>query len=169
MFGSVVIIAVAWIAIGYGLRSKKQAGSVLLSLGRSTRHKMFLFFAGLWILLLVSPLWDLVEAGTELDGVFDFLGMLSFGVFILFLGWSGPQILEAGIFSDGQLLKWERIESYELGERTLIVRISRWKRRWSVGPKVLIYRVRPLQKDAVNDLLAQHVSGATVEPGNGTR
>ena len=153
----IFIIVTMGALIGYLLWSKRQAGSVLLKLGRSKTNKLFLGWGVVMILIAIS---DLVEAGIELTEVFGPLGMLLFGVSVLLLGWSGLEIREAGIFSDGQLLKWERIESYDFGEKTLIVT---WKRRWYDLRTGFSYRVPPLQKDAVRDLLAQHVSGTTAQ------
>lgn len=152
---SIVVTVIVWIAIGYGLWCKRQAGSVLLSLGRLSRHKMFLVLGVLVILALIPFVWDLLRAGAELKEVSYVLTGLSVGVYWLFSGLSGLEIREAGIFCDGRLLKWERIESYEWEEKALTVRV---KRRW---PRTVSYPVPPLHRHAVNDLFAQHASGAT--------
>ncbi len=137
------------ILIGYGLWRRGQAGSVLLNPGRSSSHKMFVVLGGLFMLLSIVELVELLlGAGTELTEVFLPLGMLSFGAYFLFIGWSGVEFREAGIFSFGQLVKWERIESYEFGVKTLTVR-QRW---WF---QTVNLPVRPLYKDAVSDLLAR--------------
>ncbi len=151
---SIVVTVIVWIAIGYGLWCKRQAGSVLLSLGWSSRHKMFLVLGVLVILALIPFVWDLLRAGAELKEVSYVLTGLSVGVYWLFSGWSGVEFREAGIFSFGQLVKWERIESYEWGEKAVTV-TPRW---WF---KTVNIPVPPLHKDAVSDLLARHVSGAT--------
>ena len=62
MFGFIVIVASVWILIGYWLWSKRQAGSKLLNLGRSRRHKVALLFGVLYMLLAIVGL--LFEAGT---------------------------------------------------------------------------------------------------------
>lgn len=147
----IVVLATMLAVVGYLLWSKRRAGPVLLSLGRSKTQKLTLGFGILMILIAIT---DLVEAGIQLSEVFGPLGMLLFGVTILLSGWSGSQIREAGIFSDGQLLKWERIEFYELGEKTLHVGRKKQWFNWRTAH----YPVPPHQKQAVNDLLAQHVS-----------
>lgn len=155
-----LLIAGFPILIGYGLWRRRQAGSVLMNLGRSSRHKMFLGIGVLLILLsIVELVSSFVENGTDAVDVSSIVWGLSFGVFFLFMGLSGLEIREAGIFSDGQLLNWERIESYEWGEKALTVRLKRW---WF---KTVSFPVPRLHRDAVSDLLAQHISGATVEPG----
>ena len=149
-----LFIAGIWLAMGYGLWRRRQAGSVLLNLGRSSRHKMSL---GIGVLMIFYSIVQLVsffvDNAADAVDVSSIVWGLSFGVFFLFVGLSG-EIREAGIFSDGQLLKWERIKSYEWGEKALTVRL---KRRWF---KTVSFPVPPLHRDAVSDLFAQHVSSA---------
>lgn len=83
---SIVVTVAVWIAIGYGLWCKRQAGSVLLSLGRLSRHKMFLVLGVLVILALIPFVWDLLRAGAELKEVSYVLTGLSVGVYWLFSG-----------------------------------------------------------------------------------
>jgi hypothetical protein len=152
MFGFIVIVASVWILIGYWLWSKKQAGSKLLNLGRSRRHKVALLFGVLYMLLAIVGL--LFEAGTGLEEVSLVLMLLSLGVYLLLLGFSGSEIREAGIVGDGRLLKWKQIESYEMGEQTLTVRL---KRRWQAFRTVLSYRIHTPHKHAVNSILARYL------------
>ncbi len=66
MFGFVVIVALLWILIGYWLWSKRHAGSVLLKLGRSRRHKVALSFGVLYMLLAIVGLVGLLFEGNPL-------------------------------------------------------------------------------------------------------
>ncbi len=85
-------------------------------------------FGVLYMLLAIVGLVGLsFEAGTGLEEVSLVLMVLSLGVDLLLLGFSGSEIREAGIVGDGRLLKWKQIQSYEMGEKTLTVRL---KRRW---------------------------------------
>ncbi len=152
MFGFIVIVALLWILIGYWLWSKRQAGSVLLNLGRSRRHKVALFFGVLYMLLAIVGL--LFEAGTGLEEVSLVLMLLSLGVYLLLLGFSGSEIREAGIVGDGRRLKWNQIESYGWAEKTLTVRV---RRRWYNIRKVLSYRIRTPHTHAVNSILARYL------------
>ncbi len=155
MFGFIVIVALLWILIGCWLWSKRQAGSVLLNLGRSRRHKVALFLAGPYLLLAIVDLVRLLfEAATEMDEVFFSLVLLSLGVYLLLLGLSGSQIREAGIVGDGRCLKWNQIESYGWAEKTLTVRV---KRRWHAFRTVLSYRIHTPHKHAVNSILARYL------------
>ena len=155
MFGFIVIVALLWILIGYWLWSKRQAGSVLLNLGRSRRHKVALLFGVLYMLLAIVGLVGLsFEAGTGLEKVSLVLLLLSLGVYLLLLGFSGSEIREAGIVGDGRLLKWKQIESYDVGEKTLTVRL---KRRWHAFRTVLSYRIHTPHKHAVNSILARYL------------
>ena len=155
MFWFILIVALLWILIGCWLWSKRHAGAALLSLGRSRRHKVSLFLAGLYMLLaIVDLVWLLFEAATELDEVSFSLVLLSLGVYLLLLGFSGSEIREAGIVGDGRLLKWKQIESYEMGEKTLTIRL---KRRWYNIRTVLSYRIHTPHKHAVNSILARYL------------
>jgi len=152
MFGLIVIVALLWILIGYWLWSKRRAGSALLRLGRSRRHKVALFFGVLYMLLAIVGL--LFEAGTGLEEVSLVLTLLSLGVYLLLLGFSGSEIREAGIVGDGRLLKWEQIESWGFGEKTLTLGL---KRRWYNFRTVRSYRVHTPHKHAVNSILARYL------------
>jgi hypothetical protein len=152
MFGFIVIVASVWILIGYWLWSKKQAGSKLLNLGRSRRHKVALLFGVLYMLLAIVGI--LFEAGTGLEEVSLVLTLLSLGVYLLLLGFSGSEIREAGIVGDGRLLKWNQIESYGWAEKTLTVRLNR---RWYAFRTVLSYRVHTPHRHAVNGILARYL------------
>ena len=66
-FIDLLIIAGFPILIGYGLWRRRQAGSVLLNPGRSISHKLFLGIGGLFMLLSIVELVELLlGAGTEL-------------------------------------------------------------------------------------------------------
>ena len=155
MFGFILIVASVWILIGYWLWSKRPAGAALLSLGRSRRHKVALFLGVLYMLLAIVGLAGLsFEAGTGLEEVSLVLMLLSLGVYLLLLGFSGSEIREAGIVGDGRLLKWKQIESWGLGEKTLTLGL---KRRWYNFRTVRSYRVHTPHKNTVNSILARYL------------
>lgn len=91
---TIVAIVATVPVIGHLLWSKRQAGLVLLKLGRSRRHNLFLVGGALFILMAG---WDLLEAAPVVDA--GPLWGLFTGIFFILLGWSGPKIREAGIFS----------------------------------------------------------------------
>ncbi len=106
------------------------------------------------LLAIVGLVGLSLEARTGLDEVFFSLVLLSLGVYLLLLGLSGSEIREAGIVGDGRLLKWEQIESWGFGEKTLTLGL---KRRWYNFRTVRSYRVHTPHKNTVNSILARYL------------
>jgi|GEM_PF-4838662 hypothetical protein len=156
-----------WAYIAAWLWRKGRAGAVLLDLGRSKTHKMFLVLGGLGAVSNLIPLVGSLSVFSDESGVEDvyryFFGV-SFGICMLFLGLRRSEIREFGILYFDRFLKWKSIESYEWEGKdglTLTLRSTRrlpFCRRASFG-------IPAVQKDNVNRLLAEHVSSGT-EGGN---
>ena len=135
---------VVWLPMGYGIWSKRRAGSVLLKLGRSSRDKMGLVAAGISGLPLIGLLWGFFRSGEMKEFSEVLLGLaiaalyLPLAAYLVFFTFAGLVISESGIFANGRLVKWERIESYGLGEKTLVVT---WNRRWYEVQTGRVYEV----------------------------
>ena len=172
----------AWVTVQFSLsvvfwahivtwpRRKRQAGAVLLDLGRSSMHKFYLV-VGCFVLIGIGSVRDaLSEAGGEIgiDAISLSLFHLSVVALLLFSGLSGWKVRERGILHFDCLVKWKHIESYAWGgnggHTTLALRIRR--RLPFFG--TLRLRVPSTHKDALDSLLAEHVPSATTEAGNGT-
>ena len=156
---------------------KRQAGSVLLNLGRLTNHKMMLV-AGIWALCGIGSLVvGLLEADFELEEVSFGLFWLSGAAYLFSVGLSCLEIREGGILYSDRFVKWERVESYKWeGENNIdvilfpkrFVTLTVSVRRRLPFSRAISLSIPSIHKDAVDNLLAQYVSGATSEVGNGT-
>ena len=158
-----------WAYIGTLRWRKRRAGSVLLDLGRTRTHKMFLVIggvaAGFNMLVLGGSLWPINdELGVE--DVSRYFCWISWGVFMLLLGLRHSEIRESGIFHLDRFLKWKSIESYEWEGKDGLTLTFRAKRRLPFLRRVSL-GIPSVQKDNVNSLIAEHLSTATCESANG--
>ena len=155
-----LIVAIAWLAVGFGLWRKRRAGPVLVDIGRSKRRTLLSFGAGLALLVLISDVaWPVLRSGVVPAEISADLILVSLG--LCALGLSLPEIREAGIYSFAQHLRWERIKSYEWRDRTGHTLRVRPKRRW-LGLRTVSFTVpRPLWH-SVNDLFSECAPGSEI-------
>jgi hypothetical protein len=156
-------------------RHKRQ---VLLVLGRLT-DKVMLVNGGILALCGIGLLVvGLLEADVE-EISFISLFLLSVAAYFFSVGLSRLEIREGGIWYLGLFVKWERIESYKwegvvkndidvilYPKRFVTLTVS--VRRRLLFSRAIRLNIPSIHKDAVDSLLAQYVSGATSEVGNGT-
>ncbi|MFQ5738815.1 MAG: DUF5673 domain-containing protein [Acidobacteriota bacterium] len=82
---------------------------------------------------------------------------LPVGLIVLVSGLRGLEARENGFLRFYWFLKWERIESYEWeGERdhTLTLKVTRRLPGW----RAVSWGIPPVHKDALDNLLVEHVS-----------
>lgn len=113
------LLALAMLLLG-GLR-RKAAGPVLLDLGRSGRQ-WAVFLLGLLLLVWAVAL---VVGLHAVSGFF----LALVGLYFLFVGWSGRQIRDRGIWTNGWLVRWGELADWSLANGTLRAR-PRWRSRW---------------------------------------
>jgi len=156
-------------------RHKRQAGSVLLNLGRLTSHKGMLVAGGIWALCGIGLVVGFLETDVELKEVSFGLFWLSGAAYFFSVGLSRLEIREGGILYSDRFVKWERIESYKWGGENNIdvilfpkrfVTLTISGRQRSPFSRAISLSIPAIHKDAVDSLLAQYVSGATSEVGN---
>lgn len=149
---------------------KRQAGSVLLHPGRLTSHKSMLVAGGICVLCGIVSLVDaLLEADVELKEISCGLFWLSGAAYFFSVGLGCFEIRERGILYLGRFVKWKRVESYKWegkNDHTLTMRLR--QRLLSLANRTISLSIPSVHKDAVDSLLAQHISGAASEVRNGT-
>ena len=147
---------------------KRQAGSVLLHLGRFTSHKSILVVGGIWALCGIGSLvFGLSESNAGLKEVFYGLFWLSGAACFFSVGLSRSEIRERGILYLGRFVKWKRVESFKWegkNDHTLTI----WLRKRLLSFRTISLSIPSVHKDAVDSLLAQHISGAASEVRNDT-
>lgn len=161
IWGFIVIGMCVFIAIV--IRRKRQAGAVLLDLGRIKAVMVFWITLGsLSALGGIGSLIDvLADLGRPSSAIFFEVScvvvLLSGSVLLFFAGLSKWGITENGLFwwfFPVLFLRWDEIESYEWGGKNGHALILRLRRRW--GSKEM-FSIPPVHKDAVESLLAQYL------------
>ena len=123
--------------------------------------------AGFHILRLLGRLFEISgELGLGVEDVSRDLFWISFGAFFLFLGLSHFEIREYGVLYFDRFLKWEKIESSEWEGDDRLTLTLMVRRRLPFGWRISL-GIPSIHKDAVESLLAEHVSSATVDGRNG--
>lgn len=149
-----------WVLFVTWLRRKRQAGSVLLDLGRPKGYKQYLFGGCFGMLVFIGKIVDILEAGGEI-GINDIsysLILLSCGVLGIFFGLSHFEIREGGILYLDRFAKWKKIESYEwTGENDLFLTL-RFRQRFPFF-RTQSLPIPDFYKDTVKNLLARHLQG----------
>jgi len=127
--GQILMIVLFCAFIFTWFRYKKQAGSVLLDLGRTKLQNFSLFAGGGFFVLAID---SVVGSLSDAEGVLGIkevsrgLIWLFFGVGMFIQGLSHLEIREGGIFYLGNFFKWEKIESHVWeGENGLTLTIRR--------------------------------------------
>ena len=141
------------------LRHKKQAGSVLLDLGRTKLHKIFLVTGGFGVVtFIISLVESLLDAGGVLGikEVSISLFWLLFGVTFLVSGLSHFEIRECGILYFERFVNWEKIESYEWEGESGLTLTLRVRGRLSFL-RTLSLPIPAIHKETVENLLAQNL------------
>ena len=157
-----LLSAVCWGSLLYRLQRKRQAGNLLLDLGRLPRQRLFILGGGL---IAWAGLLDMARpraADYPLKGPVFGLFALSFAAYFLILGFCKLEVRERGILGFFGLVIWERIDSYRWeGEsgQTLTVWVSRPRLPWF---RDMSWRIPPAHKEQVETILAQRLCGRTV-------
>jgi hypothetical protein len=140
------------------LRWKKKTGAVLLDIGRSTQHKMFLVAGGMFLLSGIIELVGLFETGskTRINDAISCLLLLWCGVLFALLGKFRLEIREGGIMCVGNFVKWQQIKSYEWEGKNNLTLTLRLKRRFSIYRRFSL-PVPALHKETVEKLLEQYL------------
>ena len=146
------LVFVAWFSW-----RKRQAGRVLVDLGRSTNHKMFVVLGFLFPGLNVIPLLE-TEGNLGAKDVSQLLASISVGVLFLLTGLSHAQIRERGLFYLDRFVKCMRVDSYAWeGDQGLTLTFQ-MQGRLSFF-RHLSVSIPETHKDSVEDLLAQNLPG----------
>ena len=160
-----IFIVAYWAYFVNWLRRKRQAGSVLLDLGRPKRHKtsikfgvMAMLLGFFWLVLALSK--PFLESDSETEIAFVYLGpfWLSIGITSFIAGLSHFEIREGGIIFLEFAKKWEQIKSYEWEGENGLTLIFRFRQR------LPFFRTRSIpipahHRNSVDNLLAQYVKG----------
>lgn len=159
------LIVAYWVYFISWLRRRGQAGSVLLDLGGSKRHKtsiilgiMGMLLGTFWLVLVIVRRF--LEPGSEVEISFVYQGpfWLSIGITSFLVGLSHFELREGGVFYLDIAKKWERIESYEWEGENGLTLILKFRQR------LPFFRTRSMpipahHKNKVDNLLAQYVKG----------
>ena len=157
--GSILMIVLVCAFIFTWLRHKKQAGSVLVDLGRTKLQKGLLFGGGCFV---VSSIGSVVTSFLDAEGVlgikevsFGLLWLFS-GVVMFLQGLSHLEIRKGGIFYLGNFFKWEKIESHVWeGENGLTLTLL--VRKLLPFGRTLSLPIPANHKEAVENLLERYV------------
>lgn len=146
------VLAISW------FRSKRRAGAVLLDLGRSkVQIALGMIFGGVFVLMAIGIVETFIGVYSISVLVMLAVMMLSLAICSLLEGFGRLEIREGGIVFFFTLLKWEQIASYEWRGKRGYRLIFRLRRRW--GRKLVWGSIPPVQKEATESLLAQHLEG----------
>jgi hypothetical protein len=165
VFFYLIMTVVFWTYFIIWLMRKKQAGSVLLDLGRSVQHKMILIAGGAFMLLGIMDLVELFEPGSGIGirDVFEGLFFLSYGVLMLVWGLSHFEIRESGILILDRFVNWKQIKSYEWEGKNGFTLTLRIRQRFPLFPTRSLV-VPALHKDTVENLLEKYLQGDKNSP-----
>lgn len=156
LFGIISILAYIAMFISW-LVGRKAAGALLLDCGPHPAKKLFLSLAAFWIFSSVLS-WFVRHGDAQM--IFKAWGM-SFGCYWLFMSTGRLQIRENGIWQYWSLLRWEKVKSYHWKGKTDATLMIQTKAYFSFMGRGAV-PVAIEQKDAVNDLLMEHVSVARI-------
>lgn len=136
----------------------KQAGNILLNLGRS-KLKKFEIIGGVAMLLtgIYSLIDNTIMNAPEINGILYSICFLSLGMLTLFVPLRGWKIREKGITGGWSFIPWEKIESYEWGQDKEHVLSLRLKWRESLlkiikAPELPMIRV-PVPPDKKEEVI----------------
>ncbi len=159
-----LLSTVCWGSLLYRLQRKRQAGSLLLGLGRLPRQRLFILGGGLLALTGLLRMTNPRAADYPVKGsVFGSFALI-FAAYFLILGFYRLEVKERGILGFFGLVTWERIESYRWeGEsgQTLTLWVSRPRFPWF---RDMSWRISPAHKEQVQTILAQRLSHRTARP-----
>ena len=105
------------------------------------------------------------------EDVSRILCLISLGVFILFLGLSHSAVRAYGISHLGLDFEWKKLASYKWegkGQRTLTVRVKRVILEPLLPSWPLSLDIPSVDKDIMNNLVAEHVPSAATKETNST-
>lgn len=149
-----------WYGLSVRFRQQREAGAVLLDLGRPRGQWvggiLGIVAAACGVAGLALSLHAGSPSGETLSSVANGIWMTSLGIYFVSQSWSGRRLCENGLWYWGMLLKWEVFEKYEWSSTALSIWTK--KRRWFQLPMTL--PIKPHQREAVAELLRQHVQVA---------
>lgn len=146
------------------MRRAAQAGDILLEIGRP-RGRLIIFIVAAGIVSLGVGITSIIqviadsntEAVTQLRHISDALFYLSLGICLLFWGLSKGAIRESGIIVYSQLLKWDKIESFQWVKNKPTTLALSVKRRFPWGRTVYVRFPSDKQK-AATEILERNLS-----------
>ena len=160
----ILIYAVFLVSVAGWIRNIKQGGEVLLDLGKSLQKKIILVAGCMFILNgIIATIGLYVESKSTIDSrcIFDlpiwYIILFIGGILCVLSGLINNKIREGGILFSDRFIRWERITSYEWEGNLGLTLTLKIKHRIPLF-RTLSIPVQASQKNAVEDLLKQHIT-----------
>jgi hypothetical protein len=150
--------------LGCWLWCRHQLGTLLLDLGPRDERSLrwVLGQAGAMVLLGLLGLAGLLVTHNVFFGVTCLVGCPGIGLQALFLTRSRKQIRDGGIVVFPDVVLWSAIVAYEVRTWAVTLQVRSWGGLLLSGWRLAVL---PEQRDALEQLLAQHVAGGPERAG----